>query len=590
MKTLIEKEFVEKKGKPQKFCLTEKGLELAKELSKGEEKMNGNIIEEEKISDVEIETIPLSDDEKKPKKRKKKDSPKKTKKKKIEIDETNYKNQDTELSKDILNENDKKFEKKNQDIIQKIPNLNASIIEISDEDDILNESLLNHKSLKQTNPIVNNTIIIEKSFHTPKKMDLFKPEIFYINESDNHVYSKEESKVGIYHGELCFKIKIIHFKEDDSIHTKVKIEKIENVEGKYIYFCWIKDKDATENSKDLFEFFGINENVQTPLSASKRRKKIIFDDPKISKSIIEDKSTRDGASNLNDNSKSLEEISIKNKKRIENTKDNDNINECKNTQSISNFEIILLIDNREKTSQTERTYFHKNLTKKGIKCEKRTLEVGDFMWIAYNKEKNEEIVLDFIVERKAIDDLASSIIDKRYEEQKFRLNKSGLKNKYYIVEGDVKKASNFNNIEMRLKSAMISIQLDGFFLKQTKDTDQSIIFLELLTKEIIELSKDGIDKVSGKKQNLIDFSEFVSKDNLTDSEIFGKQLASLKNMSGSKAQEIIKLYPSPKDLVREFENHGEYLLENIKVNGIRIGSKLSKMINDLYLNGEYKDG
>lgn len=48
----------------------------------------------------------------------------------------------------------------------------------------------------------------------------------------------------------------------------------------------------------------------------------------------------------------------------------------------------------------------------------------------------EEFVLDWVVERKRVDDLAASIIDKRYEQQKYWLNASGLKNIVYIVEGD----------------------------------------------------------------------------------------------------------------------------------------------------------
>lgn len=44
-------------------------------------------------------------------------------------------------------------------------------------------------------------------------------------------------------------------------------------------------------------------------------------------------------------------------------------------------------------------------------------------------------MLDFIVERKKADDLASSIIDGRYKDQKYRLKNSGISNIYYIYEG-----------------------------------------------------------------------------------------------------------------------------------------------------------
>ncbi len=46
-----------------------------------------------------------------------------------------------------------------------------------------------------------------------------------------------------------------------------------------------------------------------------------------------------------------------------------------------------------------------------------------------------DYVLDFIVERKTADDLAASIMDGRYEEQKFRLKNCGINNVIYLVEG-----------------------------------------------------------------------------------------------------------------------------------------------------------
>jgi len=44
-------------------------------------------------------------------------------------------------------------------------------------------------------------------------------------------------------------------------------------------------------------------------------------------------------------------------------------------------------------------------------------------------------VLGFIVERKTSDDLAASIRDQRYLEQKARLRNSGINNVIYLIEG-----------------------------------------------------------------------------------------------------------------------------------------------------------
>ena len=51
----------------------------------------------------------------------------------------------------------------------------------------------------------------------------------------------------------------------------------------------------------------------------------------------------------------------------------------------------------------------------------RRLPVGDGIWVARHIHKCMEYVLDFIVERKNVDDLRCSIRDNRYKEQKLRL-------------------------------------------------------------------------------------------------------------------------------------------------------------------------
>lgn len=50
---------------------------------------------------------------------------------------------------------------------------------------------------------------------------------------------------------------------------------------------------------------------------------------------------------------------------------------------------------------------------RGIRFESRKLNVGDYLWIARNRRSADsvELVLDLIIERKRIDDLASSITD-----------------------------------------------------------------------------------------------------------------------------------------------------------------------------------
>ena len=56
----------------------------------------------------------------------------------------------------------------------------------------------------------------------------------------------------------------------------------------------------------------------------------------------------------------------------------------------------------------------------GTLFELRHLKVSDFTWVCRDRETGEELVLPYIVERKRMDDLAKSIRDGRFHEQKVK--------------------------------------------------------------------------------------------------------------------------------------------------------------------------
>lgn len=98
------------------------------------------------------------------------------------------------------------------------------------------------------------------------------------------------------------------------------------------------------------------------------------------------------------------------------------------TFAAGSFDIILLIDSREVGSRTDRDAFVRLLEKEGVRAEKRMLPIGDMLWIARRKpdylaaggSEGNEVVLDAVIERKRLDDLATSITDGRYLDQKVR--------------------------------------------------------------------------------------------------------------------------------------------------------------------------
>lgn len=151
------------------------------------------------------------------------------------------------------------------------------------------------------------------------------------------------------------------------------------------------------------------------------------------------------------------------------------------------FDIVLLVDVREMKSRSERDFLVNRLNDAGITSEQRVLEVGDFIWIARAKpglSSPDEVVLDYVIERKREDDLLSSIPDGRFIEQKYRLRSSGIKNLIYLVEKSP--TADFSSIGRdRFDAAIVHTQVvDGLYLRYTSGIEESLRFLIGITKQV----------------------------------------------------------------------------------------------------------
>jgi len=133
---------------------------------------------------------------------------------------------------------------------------------------------------------------------------------------------------------------------------------------------------------------------------------------------------------------------------------------------------------------------YKVLKHSGIQCEKRNLDLGDIMWIARTSTglNMKEIVLNYIIERKKVEDLIASIEDGRYKEQKFRLKKSGLQNLIYLIEGHIDLHRN-HLFETEMAATQIE---DGFFIAKTVNEEDTIAYLVNMTLHFGKLNKKKI--------------------------------------------------------------------------------------------------
>ncbi|XP_026748846.2 crossover junction endonuclease MUS81 [Galleria mellonella] len=262
------------------------------------------------------------------------------------------------------------------------------------------------------------------------------------------------------------------------------------------------------------------------------------------------------------------------------------------------FDIILLIDKNETGGVTKKNdptvaQFNKY---PDLKHEYRSLKVGDFTWIARsNINKEHELVLPYVIERKRMDDLGASIKDGRFHEQKFRLRKCGIKNVVYMVENYGKNKHVGLPIHSLMQALSNTRVQDDFKVHITDSLSNSARFLAMMTKRLtIEYKNKHLKGSSNEpsNENLMTYQYFnvtSSKTKpLTVKETFIKLLLQLKGISVEKAIAITNVYSTPALLMKTYQNYeekeAEILLADLKYGdqGRKVGPVVSKSIYQLF--------
>lgn len=228
--------------------------------------------------------------------------------------------------------------------------------------------------------------------------------------------------------------------------------------------------------------------------------------------------------------------------------------------------VILLIDNRESGSNNENFKEEiENRVPDQIRIEQRNLVIGDFMWIYKDPATDEEFVLDYVIERKTLNDLAVSIIDGRYKEQKYRLKNTKISNVYYIFEG-TNYANHFNLSKSALNSAIYhTVNIHDMNSIRTNSTQDSVNFIMRMNDFIKKHFKFLINE--GRKVSLAEFiSNNAKTKNSSVESIFLRQLRCFDDC-GMKSIEIIRqAFKCPKllyDILKKCDEDPTLVKENI---------------------------
>lgn len=233
----------------------------------------------------------------------------------------------------------------------------------------------------------------------------------------------------------------------------------------------------------------------------------------------------------------------------------------------------LVIDNRE--NGVIQVFKDRQLESE---CEIESLPLGDFVF-------REDTVQHLIIERKTYDDLAASIVDGRFREQKSRLaemreNSSKI---MYIIEGNDRGYKGKVPYKT-LQSAILNLLLvHNFKVMFARDTCGTVDILMMIKNKLEAPSNSGTD--SGTV-----VVKMPSRGDKIRENLFLLQLMVIPGVSQKTGEAICSRYSCMFALVEALKEGGEHLLADIQLNEKRkLGKALSAKIYKAITKGKNEE-
>ncbi|XP_064593137.1 crossover junction endonuclease MUS81 isoform X2 [Zonotrichia leucophrys gambelii] len=211
------------------------------------------------------------------------------------------------------------------------------------------------------------------------------------------------------------------------------------------------------------------------------------------------------------------------------------------------------------------------LRSRGVPVLLRRLHVGDFLWVAREKDPPtghapRELVLDVVVERKSAADLANSIRDGRYREQKARLRRSGLRCPLYLLEEPAHGEPLALPLPSLRQAAANTQVVDGLFVVRTRDPQDSAAYLGVLGEQLRRrfggrvlrawggaVTARGPPEPPGTPLALLPLQRLREgggkNQTQTVGSVFARQLLQLGGLSGGRAGAVLSRFPTPASLM-----------------------------------------
>ena len=213
---------------------------------------------------------------------------------------------------------------------------------------------------------------------------------------------------------------------------------------------------------------------------------------------------------------------------------------------------MIIADDRERGSGVI-----EYLRSMGISVNIDRLEVGDYI-----------ISKEICIERKTVNDLINSIIDKRLSEQSRHLVLA-FEKVYLIVEGDIDYTLRYRKIDLRqIYGALASVSELGIRLMFTKDPRQTATFLYVLHKRMKKSVRRYLPPTKIK----------VMKDSKSLPLVQLNLIASLPGISVELAEKILRHFKTP----RKFFRASSFELKSVEGLGDKRVKKILEVLDTMY--------
>ena len=273
----------------------------------------------------------------------------------------------------------------------------------------------------------------------------------------------------------------------------------------------------------------------------------------------------------------------------------------------SQFTLHLAVDIRERRFHSHPQLPHASLA--------RALPAGDFLWLLRHTESGAEYVVDLIAERKRVSDLVASVKDGRMREQRWRMKRSGMTCKLYIIEGDIPAATTAAAAHYAIPSSTLESVLSslsvvhGYSVMRTVGVSWTVALLGELHKQLeADMREEGVLL----REEYRHFEERMKKrgggavgtggqpagggddsaggecDEADQRQMWGSQLRMIRGISPMIAAAIVAQYPSLDALRRAYSDCSsradeERLLADVAFGQrkSKVGQQLSRRVRDV---------